>query len=127
MAATTLQIVLGGRTFAVSQQPIRADGTWRRRVKPLVDPVAEMAMAAGIAKPTPDALVKLAFTSALFVDPLEVSAAVCSYAPELAAEQEWIENNAYANEALEALLTLFFGMRATPPANGAAQKLHATT
>lgn len=119
----TITVRLGGRDFAVRQLPIRRDAAWRESVKAIVDPIADMTMAAGVANPTPDRMVKLAFTSALFVEPMTVLAAVCDYAPELAAEREWMEENAYADEALEALLTLFFGMRTIQPtANGAVRR-----
>lgn len=121
--AQTITVMLGGREFVVRQLPIRRDAAWRESVRPMVDPIADMAMAAGLANPTPDKLVKLAFTSALFVEPMTVLAAVCDYATELASERKWLEENAYADEALEALLTLFFGMRPIQPAvNGAARK-----
>lgn len=126
--AQTIIVRLGGREFAVQQLPIRRDAAWRESVRPIVDPIADMAMAAGVANPTPDKLVKLAFTSALFVEPMTVLAAVCDYAPALAQERAWMEENAYADEALEALLTLFFGMRPIrPAANGAARPQPTTT
>lgn len=126
--AQTITVALGGREFVVRQLPIRRDAAWRESVRPMVDPIADMAMAAGLVSPTPDKLVKLAFTSALFIEPLTVLAAVCDYAPELASEREWLEENAYADEAMEALLTLFFGMRPIQPAaNGAARKAQTTT
>ncbi len=126
--AQTMTVQLGGREFVVRQLPIRRDAAWRESVKPLIDPIADMAMAAGIANPTPDRLVKLAFTSALFMEPMTVLAAVCDYAPELAAERDWLEENAYADEALEALLTLFFGMRSIQPsATGATRRQPTTT
>jgi hypothetical protein len=124
----TITVVLGGRDFTVRQLPIRRDAAWRESVKPLVDPIAEMTMAAGLANPTPDKMVRLAFASALFVEPMTVLAAVCDYAPELAAERTWLEENAFADEALQALLTLFFGMRAIQsPGNGAARRQPTTT
>ncbi len=125
--AQTMTVQLGGREFVVRQLPIRRDAAWRESVKPLIDPIADMAMAAGIANPTPDRLVKLAFTSALFMEPMTVLAAVCDYAPELAAERDWLEENAYADEALEALLTLFFGMRSIQPAATGATRRQRTT
>ncbi len=126
--AQTMTVRLGGREFVVRQLPIRRDAAWRESVKPLIDPIADMAMAAGIANPTPDRLVKLAFTSALFAEPMTVLAAVCDYAPELASERDWMEENAYADEALEALLTLFFGMRSIQPqATGATRRQPTTT
>ncbi len=125
--AQTMTVQLGGREFVVRQLPIRRDAAWRESVKPLIDPIADMAMAAGIANPTPDRLVKLAFTSALFMEPMTVLAAVCDYAPELAAERDWLEENAYADEALEALLTLFFGMRSIQPAAIGATRRQPTT
>lgn len=120
-----IDIVLGGRTFAVGQLPIRADAAWRTKVKAIVEPISELAMASGVSAPTPERLVRLAFTSALIVDPGAVLDAVLEYAPSLADEREWIGEHAYADEALQALLALFFGMTAT--ANGSAPKPPVTT
>ena len=108
----TITVVLGGKAFAVSQLAIRADAKWREIARPLVEPIAEMAMASGVANPTPERLVKLAFASALFVDPMATLNAVLAYAPALEAERDWIEEHAVAQEALAALLALFFGMGA---------------
>ena len=82
-----------------------------------------MAIASGLATPTPDRMSKLAFTLGLFIDPIPMLDAVCAYSPALAAERDWIGDNAYADELLEALLTLFFGMRATPGEWGAAETI----
>lgn len=108
----TIPIVLGGRTFEAPQLTIRADAKWRELAMPLVEPIAEMAMASRVANPTPERLVKLAFASALFVDPMATLNAVLAYAPTLEAERDWIEEHAVAEEALAALLALFFGMGA---------------
>lgn len=108
----TITVVLGGRSFVAPQLTIRADAKWREIARPLVEPIAEMAMASGVGNPTPERLVKLAFASALFVDPMATLNAVLAYAPALEAERDWIEEHAVAQEALAALLALFFGMGA---------------
>ena len=123
--ARTIEIVLGGRTFAVPQQTIGAEVQWRQSVQPLIEPLGEMVMAAGVANPTPERMVKLAFTSALFVDSGAVLDAVCAYSPMLAEQRGWIEEHGYADEVLAALLSLFFGVMSSPraatlPTNGAA-------
>jgi hypothetical protein len=123
----TIPVALGGRTFDVALLAIRADATWRKTVKPMIDPIAELAVASGAGSPTPDTLTRLAFTSSLFVDPGAVLDALLSYSPELTAESDWIENNVYADEALQALLTLFFGMAPSKPASGAAPTPPMTT
>jgi hypothetical protein len=107
-----ITIVLGGKSFAVQQLTIRADAAWRETVKPIVDPIADLAMAAQLNNPTPEKMMKLAMASSLFVDPLATINAVMAYSATLESEREWIENNAYADEALTALLSLFFGMGA---------------
>lgn len=122
-----ITVTLAGRAFAVQQLPILRAARWQETAKPLVEPIAEMAIASGLATPTPDRMSKLAFTLGLFIDPIPMLDAVCAYSPALAAERDWIGDNAYADELLEALLTLFFGMRATPPANGAPPKPSPTT
>lgn len=113
--------------FTVRQLPIVADAHWRKKVQPLVEPLAEMAIAAGVSNPMPERLVKLAFTSALFIDPIALLDAICNYAPEIDGEREWVETHAYTDEALAALLSLFFGMTGTPHPNGEAPKVQPTT
>lgn len=119
-----IEIVLGGRTFQVAQLPIRADAKWRDSVRDLVDPVADMVIASNLSMPTPEGMVKLAFGSALVVNPGRVLDAILAYSAELRAETKWIEENAYAEEALTALLLLFFGT--TSMANGSLPKPAAT-
>ena len=106
----TIEITLGERVFGVPQQTIRAEVRWRKRAKPVVEPFGEMVMAAGISAPTPERMVKLAFTSGLFFDTGAVLELVLAYSPVLAEQQDWIGDNAYADELLQALLALFFGM-----------------
>lgn len=121
----TIQVRIADRTFDVPQQTIGAEAAWRKTVQPLIEPIGEMVMASGVATPTPEKMVKLAFTSALFVDTGAVLDAVCSYSPVLADQRGWIEEYGYADEVLHALLTLFFGVMSSPAAatlrmNGAA-------
>jgi hypothetical protein len=123
----TIPVVLGGRTFDVVSLTLRADAMWRKSVKHMIDPIAELAVASGAGSPTPDKLTRLAFASSLFVDPGAVLDALLSYSPELAAEAEWIGEHAYADEALQALLSLFFGMTSAKSVNGAAQTPPPTT
>lgn len=129
MSEQTIAVTLGEREFEVERLRIRADATWREKAKPVVDPIAELVMASKLDQPTPQQMVRLAFTSNLFVDPLAVLECVLDYSPALAAEREWIEENAYVEEALAALLALFFGMMASSPAkpSGAAPKPSETT
>jgi len=122
-----IPIVLGGRTFTVERLPIRPHSRWLETARPLVEPVAELYMASGMANPTPERLVKFTFANALFVDPMAMLNAVLGYAPDLELERDWIENHAFPEEAQLALITLFFGMRETSPPNGAVQKLQETT
>jgi hypothetical protein len=121
----TIDVKLAGRAFTVPQATIGGEVAWRRTVQPLIEPLGEMVIAAGVGSPTPERMVKLAFTSALFIDPAAVLDALCSYSPALAEQRGWIEENAYADEVLEALLTLFFGGMSSPraatlPRSGAA-------
>ena len=129
MTTRDIAIVLGGRTFNVQQLPIRADAEWRKTARPIVDPIGEMAMVAGIANPTPEKMTRLVFTSQLLVDPEAVLNAVLAYSPALEEQREWIELHAYSDEALTALLALFFGMAPQPKmvANGAAPTPAPTT
>ncbi len=122
MTTRDIAILLGGRSFNVQQLPIRADAEWRKTSRPIVEPISELAMASGIANPTPEKLARLVFTSQLLVDPLAVLNAVLAYSPALDEEREWIEQHAYPDEALTALMALFFGMAPQPKmvVNGAA-------
>lgn len=121
-------IKLGDRDFTVAQLPIRPDGEWRKSVREIVEPLSELMISSQISTPTPDRMVRLAFSSALIIDPQAVLDALLLYSPALEAEREWIEQNAYSDEALTALLTLFFGMTpaATAPTNGSLAKPPAT-
>ncbi len=117
----TIRIILGGRTFEVPQQTLGAEVAWREMARPLVEPIGEMVVAAGVANPTPERMVKLAFTSTLFVDTGAMLEAVLAYSPMLAEERAWIEEHAYSDELLQALLALFFGMT-SPRAAGTLQQ-----
>lgn len=119
-------ITLGGKAFDVRQLTIKADAAWREKAKPVIEPVAELAIAAGHVKPTPDQLTRLAFTSSLFVNPQATLDLVLAYDPALEAQREWIEENAYSEEALQALLALFFGMSPLTK-NGSATRPAETT
>lgn len=121
-----ITITLGGKTFEVRQLTIKADAVWREKAKPVIEPVAELAIAAGNVRPTPDQLTRLAFTSSLFVDPQATLDLVLAYDPALEAQREWIEGNAYSEEALQALLALFFGMSPLMK-SGSGQKAAETT
>ena len=129
MTTRDIAIVFGGRTFTVQQLAIRADAEWRKTARPIVEPISELTMAAGIANPTPEKVARLVFTSQLLVDPLAVLNAVLAYSPALDEQREWIEQHAYPDEALTALLALFFGMAPQPKmvANGAAPTPAPTT
>jgi hypothetical protein len=124
----SITIKLGGREYQVAQLPIRPDAEWRKSVAEIVQPISELAISSQVTAPTPDRLVRLAFTSALLIDPQAVLDAVLRYSETLEADREWIENNAYSDEALAALLSLFFGMTpaATAQTNGSAPQQPAT-
>lgn len=130
--ARTIEVTLGGRVFAVPQQTVGAEVAWRQSVQPVIEPLGEMVVAAGVANPTPERMVKLAFTSALFVDSGAILDGMCAYSPVLAEQRAWIEEHAYADEVLAALLALFFGGMSSPRAatsatNGAAAQTTSTS
>lgn len=130
MPPRELTVTLGGREFTVPQRTIRADAEWRRSVREIVDPISELTMAAGVDKPSPERMVRLAFGSSLLIEPDTVLNALLRYSPVLEEQAEWIGEHAYSDEALMGLLTLFFGMTPTPRAttpNGAAPKPPQTT
>lgn len=111
----TITVVLGGRPIEVPQLAIDDEVAWREMAKPLVDPIGEMVMAAGIANPTPERMVRLAFTSGLFMDLRAVLNAVLAYSPVLEDARAWIGANAYSDELMEALVALFFGVTSSKP------------
>ncbi len=115
----TITFILGGRTFEVAQLPILKAAPWQDKVASLVEPYQELMLASGGQPPTPERMVKLAFAAGLFTDPVRALDAVCSYSQELEAEREWIGNNAYSDEVVQALLSLFFGLAAPLQATGA--------
>lgn len=121
----TITVVLGRRPIEVPQLAIDDEVAWREKAKPLVEPLGEMVMAAGVAHPTPERMVKLAFASGLFMDLRAVFETVLAYSPVLEEASAWIGANAYSDEIMEALVTLFFGVTsskpgAAPATNGAA-------
>ena len=114
--ARTVAFELGGRQFTVRQLPIRADAEWRNKAKPMVEPVIEIAMQTGVPMPTPDRLAKLAVVNAMLFEPLQMLDVIIAYAPEqLGAEQQWIEENAYPDEIMGAVFTLFLATGTSKP------------
>ncbi len=112
----TISIELGGRAFTVRQLPIRADAEWREKAKPMVEPVMEIAMQTGVAIPTPDRLAKLAVVNAMLFEPLQMLDVIVAYAPEqLEPERQWIEDNAYSDEIMGAVFTLFLATGTSKP------------
>ncbi len=112
----TITIQLGGRAFTVRQLPIRADAEWRAKAKPMVEPVIEIAMQNGVPMPTPDRLAKLAVVNAMLFEPMAMLDVIVAYAPEqLGAEQQWIEENAYPDEIMSAVFTLFLATGTSKP------------
>lgn len=117
-----IEIQLGEKVFRVAQLRIREEVRWRELARPLVEPIGELVVASGMSNPTPERMTKLAFTSSLFSDPLLTLEAICAYSPALTAEREWIEEHAYSDELVLALLLLFFAgtsPRMTSPISGA--------
>lgn len=118
-----IEITLGGRQFQVPQRTVGAEASWRAHVQPLMAPLGELAMAAGVATPTPERLARLAFTSNLLLDTQAALDALIAYSFVLADQRGWIEEHAYSDEVVQALFALFFGMmpgrRAQAATNGA--------
>lgn len=121
-----ITIQLAGEELTVPQLTIRQEIDWRRQAGPLVGPLVEMAMAAGMSSPTPERLAKFGLAAAGITDPAALLDVLCAYGPTLAERRDWIADHAYTDELLLAVVALFFGQMAGRSANGAAPPLPTT-
>lgn len=102
-------IKLGGRDFVVPQLTIRDEAKWRKQAEEALAPFWDAVGLMQLDISQPGDLRKMVSQVGALLDPLAALDAVCAYAPQLAAEREWIEENTYSDEALGALVQLFFG------------------
>jgi len=103
------EVLLAGRTYVVQRLPVLPHARWAAEHEAVCKPVGEMAVALGVRNPTPEALARLALTSGLLINQEALLNAVCAYSSVLAADREWIGNNAYMEEMLACLMGFFLG------------------
>ena len=125
-------ITLGERQFVVPQLTIRSEARWRKQAEealaPFWDATGLMQFDVGNAQD----LKRMISQVGALMDPMAALDAICAYAPQLAAEREWIEEHCYSDEIFGALVALFFGQlrqleRLPQALNGAMPKATATT
>ena len=112
----TAEIELGGRQFTITERPTRPNAVWRKqlanKLRPVVDlierlPELEVPTSVDELRASQAGLSSLADVvkqlSTFLLNGLdEVMDLTISYSPELEAEAEWIGDNAYDSEILEA-------------------------
>lgn len=125
-------IKLGERVFTVPQLTIRNEAKWRQKAEEALAPFWDATGLMQIDISQPGDLRKVIDQVSKLMDPMAAINAICAYAPALAAEREWIEENCYSDEVIGALVALFFGqlrqLDQLPQAlNGAVSKLSPMT
>ena len=125
-------IRLGDRAFVVPQLTIRNESKWRRQAGEALSPFWDATALMEFDISNPGDLRKVIDRVGALLDPMAAIEALCSYAPALAAERDWIEENCYSDEVFGALVALFFGQlrqleRLPVTLNGAAPKPSPTT
>lgn len=105
----TVTITLGGKPYTIGQLPVRKEAAWRAQAQAVLGPFLEAAGSVQMDLNSPaDIPIMLAKVSAL-MDTNAALDAVLAYSPDLQAAQQEIEDSAYGDEVLTALVTLFFG------------------
>jgi hypothetical protein len=125
-------IKLGERTFTVPQLTIRNEAKWRQKAEEALAPFWDATDRMQFDISQPGDLHKVVDQIGRLMDPLAAIDALCSYAPAIAAEREWIEDNCYGDEVVGALVALFFGQlrqleRLPQALNGAGLRVSPTT
>jgi hypothetical protein len=100
---------LGGKEFTVPQLTIRREAEWRKQAQKALAPFwdATSLMQMDISKPQD--LSDLIGKVGALLDVTAALDAICAYAPALAEQRDWIEENTYSDEVFGALVGLFFG------------------
>jgi len=102
-------IKLGEREFVVPQLTIRNEAIWRQQAEVALAPFWEATTLMQLDISQPNDLRKMISQVGALMEPMAALDAICAYAPQLAAEREWIEENTYSDEVFGALVGLFFG------------------
>ena len=119
-------ITLGDRQFTVPQLTIRSEAKWRHQAQDALAPFWDSVGMMQLDISNPGDLRKIIDQVGGLMDPAQAVDAICAYAPALADERDWIEENCYADQVFGALVALFFGQlrqleRLPQTLNGAAQ------
>ena len=105
----TVTITLGGKAYTVGQLPVRKEAAWRAKAETVLGPFLEAAGGLQMDLNSPaDIPIVLAKVSAL-MDTNAALNVVLAYSPDLQAAQAEIDESAYGDEVLTALVALFFG------------------
>lgn len=102
----TITVVLGGKEFQVTQQPMRDEAAWRKQLQEKIAPLLELARSFGAIEfngPADVATFIERFAPLLLDAPDTMLQLLFDYSPELAIRAEEIETTAYSDEVMEAL------------------------
>lgn len=123
-----ITIELGGKAYQVPPLALGPDDRWRQQYAAVLEPLgslAQMAIAKGKASPE---VALIAVSSPGMARPMLMLEALIAYAPVLAEDRAWIEENVYGMNLLEALSELFFmGAMSKLPLTGEAHPPQPTT
>ena len=104
-----ITVTLGGRPYTVKQLPMRPEANWRKKLQEQLAPIVDLiANYNQIELNTPADVVGILqrITPALLNAPDIMLDLVLAYSPALMMEREWIADNAYSQEVMDALLAV---------------------
>lgn len=110
----TVEITLGGERYTIHELPVRLNAEWRKKLNaPLSELINLIQQAPGLELSNPAHVADLLRSvSGLFLESLETATdLLIAYSPALTAKSEWVRDNAYESEIMEAfasVLTLAF-------------------
>ena len=102
-------IALGGREFTAPQRTIRKEVEWRKLAQEALGPLWDATSLLQMDVNQPGDLRTMIDKVGALLDPGAALDDICAYAPQLADERDWIEENTYSDEVFGALVGLFFG------------------
>lgn len=102
----TVQITLGGKTYTVTELPLRKNAEWRQQLSWLVASVTDLVGASQIDLHNTGDLIGVInqVRDVLMTAPEQVTELLFSYAPEVAADRARIEAEVYESELLSAFV-----------------------
>jgi hypothetical protein len=102
-------IKLGEQTYIVPQLTIRGEARWRKQAEEALAPFWDAAGLMQMDITQPGDLQRMVSQVGAMLDPTAALDAVCAYNSLLADDRERIEETAYSDEVIAALVSLFFG------------------